>query len=147
MMQLTRNYYPNYTSSIISISKKTKNQTNNSINKWTENLNRHSSRKTYIASMWMNLEIITPREATQIQKDKYHITLMRNLIFFNDTTEPIYKIEANLHILKTNLWLPKEKHCGEKWNQKPGINIHTPLNRKATRTYCTLQGTLLNILW
>ena len=71
-----------------------------------------SSRKTYIASsVWMNLEIITPREASEIQKDKYHITHMQNLIFFNDTTEPIYKIEANLHILKTNLWLPKGK-CG-----------------------------------
>lgn len=38
---------------------------------------------------------------------------MQNLIFFNDTTEPIYKIEANLHILKTNLWLPKLNVGGE----------------------------------
>ena len=62
----------------------------------------------------MNLEIITLREASQIQKDKYRITYMQNLIFFNDTTEPIYKIEANLHIMKTNLWSPKGKRGRER---------------------------------
>ena len=41
MMQLTRNYYPNHTSSIISIWGGKNQKPNNSINKWTENLNRH----------------------------------------------------------------------------------------------------------
>ena len=35
--------------------------------------------------------------------------------------------EADLQILKTNIWLPKGKHGGEGINQELGMNIHTLL--------------------
>ena len=44
-------------------------------------------------------------------KDKYHmISHIWNLMFKNDTTELIYKIEIDSRILKTNLWLQKGKN-------------------------------------
>ena len=43
----------------------------------------------------------------------YDITHMWNLILKSDTNELIYKTETDLHILKTNLWLPKGKPGGE----------------------------------
>ena len=41
----------------------------------------------------------------------------------NETNELIYKIETDLQIWKTNLWLPKRKH-GEWINQELGMNIY-----------------------
>ena len=43
----------------------------------------------------------------------YDITHVWTLIFKNDINEFIYKIESDLQISKTNLWLPKRK-CGGK---------------------------------
>ena len=62
----------------------------------------------------MDLEMITPSEISWIRQCKCHmISLMWNLIFLNDISELIYKIELDCQILKTNLRFPKEKHGGE----------------------------------
>ena len=88
---------------------------------------------------------------SQTQKDRYHmISLMWNLIFKNCTNEFIYKIETDLQISKTNLWLSKGKCVGGGINQELGMNIHTQLYIKTDspiRTCCIAQGILLNILW
>ena len=44
---------------------------------------------------------------------------MRNLIFFKDTSELIYKTETDLQILKINFWLPKGK-CGREGKDRSG---------------------------
>ena len=61
---------------------------------------------------WMNLEIITLSDISQRQIP-YVIIYMWNLKKKNDTNELIYKTGADSQTLKTNLWLPKGKGCGE----------------------------------
>ena len=58
----------------------------------------------------------------------YDITHMQNLIFKKDTNELTYKIETDLKISKTNLWLPKGK-CGgrdksEAWDEHTHTTIY-----------------------
>ena len=60
---------------------------------------------------WMNLEIITLSDISQRQIP-YDITYMRSLKK-NDINELIYKTGTDSQTLKTNLWLPKGKGCGE----------------------------------
>ena len=49
-----------------------------------------------LAVTWMDLEIITLSEVSQIEKVKYHmISLMWNLIFLNDTNELTYKTQPH----------------------------------------------------
>ena len=43
----------------------------------------------------------------------------------NDTNKLIYKTETNLHTLKTNLWLPKEKGGREGWIESRDWHMHT----------------------
>ena len=63
------------------------------------------------AATWIDLEIIILSEVSQTRERQiYRITHIWNLIVKNDTNELIYKRETDLHILKTNLWLPKGKH-------------------------------------
>ena len=38
---------------------------------------------------------------------------MWNILLKRDTNKLIYKRETESQILKTNLWLPKEKHGGD----------------------------------
>ena len=45
------------------------------------------------ATTWMDLEMIIVSEASQIEKDKYHIISLICGILKNDTNELIYKIE------------------------------------------------------
>ena len=56
---------------------------------------------------WTDLEIILPSAVNQANTN---ITYMQNLKY-NETNEPIYKIETNSQTLKTNLGLQKGK-CG-----------------------------------
>ena len=64
------------------------------------------------AAIWIDLEMIIPTEVNQIEKDKYHMTYMWNLIKSN-TKEIICKIETDSQISKSNLWLPKGQCEGE----------------------------------
>ena len=48
---------------------------------------------TPFAATWMDLEIIILNEASQKEKDKYHITYIWNLK--SDTNELIYKTETD----------------------------------------------------
>ena len=43
----------------------------------------------------------------------YHSYMESNFFLKKETNELIYKIEADLQILKINLWLPKGKHSTE----------------------------------
>ena len=61
---------------------------------------------------WMNLEIITLSDISQRQIPNV-IIYMWNLKKKIDTNELIYKTGADSQTLKTNLWLPKGKGCGE----------------------------------
>ena len=56
------------------------------------------------AATWMDLEIITPSEVSQKEKDKYCITYMWNLKY--DTNELIYKTETDSQTQRTDFWLP-----------------------------------------
>ena len=56
------------------------------------------------AATWMDLEIITPSEVSQKEKDKYCITYMWNLKY--DTNELIYKTETDSQRQRTDFWLP-----------------------------------------
>lgn len=61
-----------------------------------------------------NLEIIILSEASQTEKEKYHMILLRCGILKNYTNEIIYKTETDPQKQKTNLWLSKWKG-GERW--------------------------------
>ena len=65
------------------------------------------------AATWMDLDIIILSEASQTEKDKYHMISFICGILKNDTNELIYKTEIDSQIQKTNLWLPKGKGGGE----------------------------------
>ena len=62
---------------------------------------------------WMDLEIIILSEVSQTERQiSYDITHVKSNLK-NDKNELIYKIETDLQVLKTNLWLPKGKCGGE----------------------------------
>ena len=52
------------------------------------------------AAMWMDLEIVILSEASQIEKDKYHMISLICGILKNGTNEPTYKTEIEAQ--KTN---------------------------------------------
>ena len=45
------------------------------------------------AATWMDLEMIILREASQTEKDKYHVILLICRMQKNDTNELLYKTE------------------------------------------------------
>ena len=47
------------------------------------------------AATWMNMEIITPSEVSDIDKDKYHMILLICGLYKNNTNELIYKTETD----------------------------------------------------
>ena len=55
----------------------------------------------------MHVEIVTLREVSQTEKDKYHTTMCG--ILKNDTNELIHKAEIESQMYKTNLWTPGGK--------------------------------------
>ena len=61
------------------------------------------------AATWMDLEITILSDASQTEKDKYHMISLICGIQKNDTNELIYKTEIDPQTQKTNLWLPKGK--------------------------------------
>ena len=61
------------------------------------------------AAAWMSFVSIILSEASQTEKDKYHISLIL-----------IYKTETDSQTQNINLWLPKGK--GERINSEFGIN-------------------------
>ena len=60
----------------------------------------------------MDLEIIMLSEVSQRQVS-HIITYIWNLILKHDTVDLIYKTETDSYILKSNLWLLKEKYQRE----------------------------------
>ena len=58
---------------------------------------------------WMDQMIIILREISQINKDKYMISLVCWIFFFKDKSELIYKTEQTS---KTKLWLQRGKGRG-----------------------------------
>ena len=60
------------------------------------------------AATWMDLDIVILSEVSQTENDKYNITYMWNLKK-QGTNELNYKTEIELHMQKTNLWLPGGK--------------------------------------
>ena len=60
-----------------------------------------------IATTWVHVEIVTLREVSQTEKDKYHTTMCG--ILKNDTNELIHKAEIESQMYKTNLWTPGGK--------------------------------------
>ena len=56
------------------------------------------------AGTWMNLEIVTLSEVSQAEKDKHHkILLIFGILKKNCTNKPIYKMEMESQMQKTNL--------------------------------------------
>ena len=76
-------------------------------------LNRKKITQIYTNNAYFGINWGTPK-VSQTEKDKYDVTHMWNLIFKKDTNELFYKAKTDLQISKTNLWLPKRKHGGEK---------------------------------
>ena len=93
----------------------------------------------------MDLEIIILSEVSQVEKDKYEITNIQNLIK-NDTKEHIYKTKTDLQTWKPNLRLPKRKGKGEEWIRGLGLYFIWNGMECLTGTCCKAQATLLNIL-
>ena len=60
----------------------------------------------------MDLEMITLSEVSQIETNKYFISLLCEILQ-NDTNEFIYKAEIQSQTQKTNPWLPKGKEAEE----------------------------------
>ena len=60
----------------------------------------------------MDLENIPLSEVSQPEKDRYHVISRICGNEFN-SNKLIYITETDSQILKTNLWLPKEKGGGE----------------------------------
>ena len=57
------------------------------------------------ATIGVYLEIIIWSEVCQTRESQIcDVTCMWDLIFKNDTNEPVYERETDLHIIKTNLW-------------------------------------------
>ena len=54
------------------------------------------------AATWVDLEMITLREISWAEKDKYHDILIRGVLK-NDTKEFIYKTETDSQTHRTNL--------------------------------------------
>ena len=62
---------------------------------------------------WMDLEIFTQSEVSQIEKGKDHKILFICEIQNKQTNELLYKIEIDPQIQKTNLWLSKQEGRGK----------------------------------
>ena len=45
------------------------------------------------AAPWVDLEVITPGEGSQVEKDEHHVSLVCGIL--NDTNELIHKTEAD----------------------------------------------------
>ena len=97
------------------------------------------------AATWMD----TDHAVFQTVKDKHHIIIyIWKLKKRIHTDEPIYKAETDSQTLKTNLWLPNGRVCWEGQIGEWGLAcVHCGLwNGWLTKTCCTAQETLLNIL-
>ena len=62
---------------------------------------------------WMDLEIFTQSEVSQIEKGKDHKILFICEIQKKITNELLYKTEIDPQIQKINLWLLKQEGRGE----------------------------------
>ena len=66
---------------------------------------------------WMDLEIFTQSEVSQIEKGKDHKILficeIQNKQTNKQTNELLYKTEIDPQIQKTNLWLSKQEGRGK----------------------------------
>ena len=72
-----------------------------------------SYKKEWNNAICSHMDATRDYHTNQNAKDKipYDITHMWNLKY--STNEPIYEIETDSQIQKTNLWLPKEKGGGK----------------------------------
>ena len=66
------------------------------------------------AETWMDLETVIQSEASQKKRNKYHIISLICRIQKNRRDELICKAEIQLHLLRTNLQLPREE---ETWDE------------------------------
>ena len=98
------------------------------------------------AATWMDLEIVTPSEISQTEKDRYRIVSVICGIQKNGTDELICKAEIESQMQKTNLWLPKgEGRGGMNW--EIGIDIYTLLYVKQITNENLLYSTGNSALW
>ena len=68
----------------------------------------------------MQLEILILSEVGKKEKEiPYDITYMQNPKY--GTNEPIYKIEIDSQIQRTDLWLPRRKEEGVGWTGSLGL--------------------------
>ena len=61
----------------------------------------------------MDLECVIQSQASQKEKNKFHIISLVCGIWKNGTDELICKAEIESQIQRTNLWTPKEQEQGE----------------------------------
>ena len=87
--------------------------------KWVKNLWYIYTMEYYLArkrsetgsfvEMWMDLETVIQSEASQKEKNKYHILTHICGTQKNGTGEPVCKAEIESQMQRTNLWLPRGK--------------------------------------
>jgi len=63
----------------------------------------------YFSATWMDLEVVILNEVSQGEKDKYYMVSLICSIQTNNTDSFNNKMETDLEMKKTNLWLSKGK--------------------------------------
>ena len=89
------------------------------------------------AATWMDLEIITPSEVGQKEKDKYHMSFICG-ICFKMIQMNVFTKQKDPQTQKKNLATKAERGGGK--IRRMGL-IDTPPHVKRARTCCRAQGT------
>ena len=78
----------------------------------------------------MGLAIVKQSEVSQKGKNKYHILTHICGIWKNGTDEPIFKVEIEAEMQRTDIWIPRWAGKAFRMNWEIGIDIYQLLCTK-----------------